>query len=427
MSFPRYPEYKDSGVEWLGAVPAHWNVKRLKHNLRLLTEKTDRRANPVALENIEGWSGRFLPTETEFEGEGIAFNKGDILFGKLRPYLAKALLAEAAGEAVGDFHVMRPQAGVHARFAQYEILNRSFIDIVDGSTFGSKMPRASWEFVGSMPLPTPPYAEQTAIATFLDRETAKIDALVAEQEKLIALLQEKRQAVISHAVTKGLDPNAPMKDSGVEWLGEVPRHWQVSKISRFFQIKAGGDLKEEFFSAEKDEVHPYPIYTNSNKTGAVYGYTSAPFFDANTITVTGRGEVGFAVYRDCQYDAIIRLLVLSPKNGEYCKFAAYFINSAIVFFGGSTAVAQLSSEQISPYIIFDPPIEEKIKIVEFLDSESNKTERLIEQSVASITLLQERRTALISAAVTGQIDVRGLAGGANAPDLIASRAYAASA
>ena len=220
MSFPRYPAYKDSEVEWLGELPAHWEVKRLKHNLRLLTEKTERRTNPVALENIESWSGRLVHTETEFQGGGVAFERGDILFGKLRPYLAKAHLASDSGEAVGDFHVMRPSAAIYPRFAQYSILNRSFIDIVDGSTFGSKMPRASWDFVSSIPMPKPPLAEQTAIAAFLDRETAKIDALVAEQENLIGLLKEKRQAVISHAVTKGLDPSVPMKDSGVEWLGD---------------------------------------------------------------------------------------------------------------------------------------------------------------------------------------------------------------
>jgi len=196
---------KDSGVEWLGEVPGHWEIKRLKHNLRPLTEKTDRRTNPIALENIEGWSGRFIPTESEFEGEGIAFNAGDILFGKLRPYLAKAFLAEAPGEAVGDFHVMRPQPSVHPRFIQYELLNRSFIDIVDGSTFGSKMPRASWEFVGSMELTTPPYEEQTAIASFLDNETARLDTLMAEASTAITLLQERRTALISAAVTGQID------------------------------------------------------------------------------------------------------------------------------------------------------------------------------------------------------------------------------
>jgi restriction endonuclease S subunit len=239
MSFPRYPAYKDSGVPWLGEVPEHWEVKPLKYNLRLLTEKTDRRENPVALENIEGWTGQFLPTETEFEGEGVAFNKGDILFGKLRPYLAKAYLATSQGEAVGDFHVLRPFESVIGRFAQYQILNREFIAIVDGSTFGSKMPRASWDFVGGMKVTAPPLFEQTRIAAFLDRETTKIDALVAEQQRLIDLLKEKRQAVISHAVTKGLNPTAPMKPSGIEWLGDVPAHWRVGKCGFYILVLSG--------------------------------------------------------------------------------------------------------------------------------------------------------------------------------------------
>ena len=203
---------KPSGIEWLGDVPEHWRVKRLKHNARLLTEKTDRRDHPVGLENIEGWSGRFIPTETAFEGEGIAFDAGDILFGKLRPYLAKAYLAQSSGEAVGDFHVMRPAVGIEARFAQYQILNREFIAIVDGSTFGSKMPRASWEFVGGMKVTLPPLAEQTAIAEFLDAELAKFDALTAEAQRAIDLLQERRTALISAAVTGQIDVRQPPKN-----------------------------------------------------------------------------------------------------------------------------------------------------------------------------------------------------------------------
>ena len=196
---------KDSGIEWLGEVPEHWEVKRLKHNLRLLTGKTERREYPVALENIESGTGRFIETETEFEGEGIAFEPGDILFGKLRPYLAKAYLAERVGEAVGDFHVMRPVDGVAGRFAQHQILSGNFIALVDSSTFGAKMPRVSWEFMGNMPFASPLIEEQTAIATFLDQEIAKLDELAAEAQRGIELLKERRSALISAAVTGKID------------------------------------------------------------------------------------------------------------------------------------------------------------------------------------------------------------------------------
>src|SRR5690606_22457522 len=125
------------------------------------------------------------------------------------------------------------------RYLQYQILNRSFIDIVDGTTFGSKMPRASWEALSGMPVVVPSIAEQLAIATFLDRETAKIDALISDQERLLALLAEKRQAAISNAVTKGLNPDAPKKDSGVQWLGEMPAHWDTVPLRYVSKIGNG--------------------------------------------------------------------------------------------------------------------------------------------------------------------------------------------
>jgi type I restriction enzyme S subunit len=139
MSFPRYPAYKDSGVEWLGEVPEHWAVRKLKHNMSLLTEKGERRDLAVALENIESWTGRFLETDTELQGEGVAFDPRDILFGKLRPYLAKAWLADRPGEAVGDFHVLRVTPHVDGRFSVYQILTKvisyfKYTDIWDTSS-----------------------------------------------------------------------------------------------------------------------------------------------------------------------------------------------------------------------------------------------------------------------------------------------------
>src|SRR5690554_1092738 len=229
-TFPKYPEYKDSGVEWLGEVPAHWDIQRLKRVLSQITDRAAERGNPVALENIEGWSGRYVEGGSDYSGDGIAFQEGDVLFGKLRPYLAKVYLPGRSGEAVGDFHVMRPCRYLSPKYAFHQLLQPQFISVVDGATHGAKMPRVGWEVMGNMPFVIPPSREQAKIATFLDHETARIDALVEEQKRLVELLKEKRQAVISHAVTKGLDPDVPMKDSGVEWLGEVPAHWDIQQL-----------------------------------------------------------------------------------------------------------------------------------------------------------------------------------------------------
>lgn len=243
--FPTYPAYKDSGVEWLGVVPKHWGVSPLKWLAEQVTDKATTSEFQVGLENIEGWTGRLIETDTEFAGDGIAFRQEDILFGKLRPYLAKVWLADRPGQAVGDFFVLRPHA-VNSEFLHKYILTPTVIEDLNASTIGAKMPRVGWEDMAALAVTLPPHKEQTQIARFLDHETARIDALIEEQQRLIELLKEKRQAVISHAVTKGLDPTVPMKDSGVEWLGEVPSHWDVARVKNVAKLESGHTPSKDF-------------------------------------------------------------------------------------------------------------------------------------------------------------------------------------
>ena len=427
MSFPRYESYKESGVEWLGDVPEHWELKRLKRNLRLLTEKTDRRENPVALENIESWSGSFIQTETKFEGDGIAFERGDILFGKLRPYLAKVYLADASGEAVGDFHVMRPTKGIDSRFSQYQILNREFIAIADGSTFGAKMPRVSWDFLGNMVLTTPPIPEQQTIAAFLDRETAKIDALIAEQQRLIELLKEKRQSVISHAVTKGLNPNAPMKDSGIEWLGEVPEHWEVRKLNSFSNKITNGYVGPTRDILVEDGV-PYAQATHIKggrilfdgayfvtlKWSSAHAKSILQLGDVLIVqTGAGTGDIGLVTEDEIGFNCHALIIVSVDKAVMYGEFLAQLLQSTY----GRETLSSIQTGAMHPHLncgevkfisLPVPPIEEQAAIVSSISSSISQFESLIQEAVRATNLLKERRTALISATVTGKIDVRGL-------------------
>lgn len=427
MSFPRYESYKESGVEWLGDVPEHWELKRLKRNLRLLTEKTDRRENPVALENIESWSGSFIQTETKFEGDGIAFERGDILFGKLRPYLAKVYLADASGEAVGDFHVMRPTKGIDSRFSQYQILNREFIAIADGSTFGAKMPRVSWDFLGNMVLTTPPIPEQQTIAAFLDRETAKIDALIAEQQRLIELLKEKQQSVISHAVTKGLNPNAPMKDSGIEWLGEVPEHWEVRKLNSFSNKITNGYVGPTRDILVEDGV-PYAQATHIKggrilfdgayfvtlKWSSAHAKSILQLGDVLIVqTGAGTGDIGLVTEDEIGFNCHALIIVSVDKAVMYGEFLAQLLQSTY----GRETLSSIQTGAMHPHLncgevkfisLPVPPIEEQAAIVSSISSSISQFESLIQEAVRATNLLKERRTALISATVTGKIDVRGL-------------------
>jgi type I restriction enzyme S subunit len=190
------------------------------------------------------------------------------------------------------------------------------------------------------------------------------------------------------------------KNSGVEWVNQIPTHWKFGQLSKLFEIKAGGDLKTEYFSPVLSESHPYPIYTNATDENAVYGYTSRAFYQGNSITVSGRGDVGYAIYRDKPFDAIIRLLILTPRSNICSKFFMYFIREVIDFQVESSAIGQLSTNQISPFKVVFPNFEEQQKIANFLDHETAKIDTLIAKQEKLIELLKEKRQAVISHAVT---------------------------
>jgi type I restriction enzyme S subunit len=423
MSFPRYPAYKSSGVEWLGEVPEHWEVLPLKRRARLLTEKTETTENPVALENIEGWTGRFVETESEFQGEGVAFQRGDILFGKLRPYLAKVYLASSQGQAVGDFHVIHPDSLFRPKYLKFQLLTKEVIDLASGSTYGAKMPRASWDFLGSLQLSIPPLNEQEVIATFLDRETAKIDALITEQQRLIELLQEKRQAVISHAVTKGLNPDAPMKDSGVEWLGEVPEHWGVGQLRRFTRTVRTGRTPDE--SDFIDHDHSIPWFTPGSFNDATLTLEAAKhvsnesvnegranIFSKDAVLVVGigatLGKVGIPGGK-CSGNQQINAIESSGKLMP--RFLGLFLSAAqeqMRISSNASTLGIMNQQKTKELVVNCPPLMEQEQIIFHSEKGLGEMLEMSEQCQHVVELLQERRSALISAAVTGQIDVRGL-------------------
>jgi type I restriction enzyme S subunit len=429
MSFPRYPTYKDSGVEWLGEVPEHWEVLPLKRRSRLLTEKTECRDNPIALENIEGWTGRLVETDSEFLGEGVAFEPGDILFGKLRPYLAKVYLAANGGQAVGDFHVIHPFDSLHPRFLQFLLLTKEMIDLVNGSTFGAKMPRASWDFLASLHLSIPPLDEQSVIATFLDHETAKIDALIAEQQRLIELLQEKRQAVISHAVTKGLNPDAPMKDSGVEWLGEVPEHWTVIPLRLAARIESGHTPSRSHneYWIEKDCVHhwftlgdvwqirdgkaEYVYETQEKVSQAGLDNSAARMLPANTVILSRTASVGFSGILGVPMATTQDFVnwVCGPKIvPEFLLFVFRAMSKEFERLKYGSTHNTIYMPDIFSFRAPLPSLIEQGEIVSNVRESLRRLDGSFDDLLRSKELLQERRSALISAAVTGQIDVRGL-------------------
>lgn len=426
MSFSAYPTYKDSGAEWLGDVPTHWPIERLRVRASLITAKAEAQTRPIALENIEGWSGKLIESETEFQSDGVSFETGDILFGKLRPYLAKVHAAEFPGQAVGDFHVIRPAGSADTKFIAYCLLTRELISLIDGSTFGARMPRASWDFIREVRIAFPPLDEQVAIAAFLDHETGKIDALIEEQRRLIALLKEKRQAVISHAVTKGLDPHAPMKDSGIEWLGEVPAHWTVKPLKRIGRFNAGAGFPHEEQGTEGEELSfhkvnalgkagPDGILPVSEDTISRETATRlrAFIFPARSIVFA---KIGAALLlgRIRQLDApacldnnMMGLIVGDQNNADFIRHLMTLVRFDLIANPGT--VPSLNEGQIANVSFAFPPPAEQEAIAGFLRSQLGRFDDLTAEAGEAIYLLNERRAALISAAVTGKIDVRAAA------------------
>lgn len=191
-----------------------------------------------------------------------------------------------------------------------------------------------------------------------------------------------------------------MKDSGIEWIGEIPEGWEVATIGHLFSVTAGGDAKPHLYSFVQDTEHPYPVYTNSSNPNQIYAYTSAPIFNENTITVTGRGDIGHAFYRSTKFDAIIRLLVLAPKLALDCRYYAYWIDNVSIFFTNSAAVGQLSAQQISPYKTCYLPLCEQHSIANHLDFYCSKIEHILAEIQNSIQEYKKLKQAVITQAVT---------------------------
>jgi len=421
-----YPKYKDSGIEWLGEVPEDWKVKKIKYIFLLITEKAVDISNKIALENIESQTGKFIKTDTLFEGEGVKFRTNDLLYGKLRPYLAKVYIADFEGSAVGDFFVLRGCSEIYSRFFLYKLLERNFTDLADSSTFGAKMPRVSWEFLSDMIFSYPSLSEQTAIAAFLDRKTAEIDSIISKKERLIELYEEEKAAVINHAVTKGLDPDAKMKDSGIEWLGEIPEHWETAELRRYINFITSGSRGWAEHYSDEGKIFVRIGNLTRNSIGLDLSdiqRVQPPDGAEGERTKIEKGDILFsitayigsvAVATDEIVGAYINqhiALVRPCLKKIYPQFVAYLACSnfgqiQLIEQGYGGTKVQLSLDDVKSLRIPVAPLKEQLAIIQHIETKCSKIDALISKFKRQIELLKEYSTALISEAVTGKIDVR---------------------
>lgn len=444
MSFPAYSGYRDSGVEWLGMVPDSWSLERLKDVGALNPSKQeaayladDVEVSFLPMEAI-GETGELDLSRSRPVGEvrnGYSFfANGDVVFAKVTPCFENGKGAWIDG-LIGDYGfgtteltVIRPNDPADAHFVRWLIFSDRFRGPGAGAMQGAGgLKRVPDSFVATFRVPWPSSYERQAIAVFLDRETAKIDALVEEQRRLIELLKEKRQAVISYAVTKGLDPAVPTKVSGVAWLGEVPAHWNVSSL-------------KHLCSRVVDCLHTTPTYNGELQFPAI-----------RTADVErGKLLLGQArlVSREVYEERIQRLRpvggdVLYSREGERFGMAALVPEGVDLCLGQRMMMFRCTPEAVPAYLMWSlnsdsvyqqvlsdlggatsphinisdivnfklpvPPVSEQQQIAGYISTQVERFDALLNGAGQTISLLQERRAALISAAVTGKIDVRGTA------------------
>lgn len=414
--YKAYPEYKDSGVEWLGNVPESWTVCRLKN---LATIKNGQDYKSVQTDDgypVMGSGGQFT-----FASK-FMYDKPSVLLGR-KGTIDKPLYINEPFWTVDTMYYTELNEGFDAKYLHYLALTIQFSRYSTNTALPSMTQENLSNYKFSVPKAE---SERKKITEFLDLETTKIDNLIEKQQQLIDLLKEKRQAVISHAVTKGLNPDVPMKDSGVEWLGEVPEHWIVRRLKHTASLQSGIPKGKDLTGKSSISV---PMLRVANVQDGYLDLEDVHAIDIEPSQLEryllrngdvlmneggdndqlGRGAVWSAPIDNCIHQN--HVFAIRPQRIEsdwldmltraaYAKFHFYRVAKQ------STNLASISSTNIKETPLLIPPVEERVEILEFIKLQLEKLKKTEELSSNQVALLQERRTALISAAVTGKIDVR---------------------
>ena len=445
MEFKQYPSYKKSGVEWLGDVPEHWESNRLKKYLIERNEKN----SPIKTDNLLSvtmYQGVIPVSEKQGNGgnkpkENLEHYKisypNDIVLNSMNVIVGSVGLNKYTGLISPAYYALyNRNKNNNIKFFSYIFHNPFFQkglfglgngimykESEDGklNTIRLKIPM---EKLNQVVLPCPSISEQNQIVAFLDTETARIDNLVAKQEKLIELLEEQRKSIISHAVTKGLNPNAPMKDSGVEWLGEVPNDWNFSRLDAVSKIVRGNSAfsKMDLLESGKYVALQYGKTYKVNEINESFGsYVNQEFFKKSQITEFGDiilistsetlEDLGHSCFYARHDVGLIggEQFLLKPKNqnfGKYIYYATKAFSSYLQRYATGLKVFRFNLDDLKKIYIPDISLVEQQKIAEFLDKETARIDISVLKQKSLIEKLKEYRASIISHAVTGKIDVR---------------------
>ena len=416
----KYDSYKDSGIDWIGRIPVDWVCVRLK---TIVKEPLKYGANESA-EDDNPNNPRYIRI-TDFGSNG---NLKDDTFKSLPIEIAQKYLLEdgdllfaRSGATVGKTFLFKNYDGI-ACYAGYLIkatfdkskINSTYIDYVTRSNYYenwklSIFQQATIQNIGAdkfnlfkIPIPKN-IEEQTAIANYLDQKTSQIDDLIAKKERLIQLLEEERTAIINQAVTKGLDPTVPMKDSGIEWLGEIPAHWEVKRMRYLCDITTGGKDTEN-----REDDGQYPFYVRSQTVERISTYS----FDGEAILTAGDGVGVCKVwhYVNEKFDFHQRVYMMCNFKSVIGKYLFYYLKEnfgkEVMKLSAKSTVDSLRRPMFQNFMVCFGSLEEQKQIISHIEKEELRIETLITKYHQEIELLKEYKTALISEVVTGKVDVR---------------------
>lgn len=414
----KYEKHKDSGIEWLGEIPTNWSLMKLKFIANIRFSSVDRHEYeeefkvsichyPDAYKNekINCNSTLSFGTCSDKELENYSLKKGQVIITKDSETAddigIPTFVEEDIPNAVCGYHLAILESknkdfdtAFLFRYLQSDKVSTYFETNSNGVTrFGLGKPT-----IENLLLPLPTLTEQTQIANFLDHQTAIIDNLIGQKEKLIALLKEKRQAIINEAVTKGLNPNAKMKDSGIDWLGEVPEHWKVITFKRMVKIRNGKDQKPI-----QIEEGGYPVLG----TGGEFGRSSEYLYDKPSVLLGRKGTIDKPQFIEVPFWTVDTLFY-TEINNDCDPLYVYYLSQQIPFnlLQESSAVPSMTQDNLNNVILCKPPLKEQQEISQLLKNQLIEFDGLIEKSNLQIGNLKFYRQSLISEAVTGKIDVR---------------------
>lgn len=428
MSFSGYESYTDSGVEWLGPVPNHWTITPLKSIANVLNGYPfdSREFDPdkgfplIRIRDLDQ-----LSTETFFNGEFVnsaAVTASDVLIGMDGDFNVGRWKGEGTALLNQRMCCIRGYSDAVTRWLEYALPIP--LKAINEVTYSTTVKHLSSNQVRNARIALPKERELLNLLSFLDRETGKIDALVDEQKRLIELLKEKRQAVISNAVTKGLDPCAPMKDSGIEWCGEIPAHWKVVPTGYRYSVQLGRMLDGAKSTGE--HLRPYLRvfdvqwgFINTDDLPQMdfppdarerYRLSPGDLLVNEGGSYVGRSAIWNGDIDECYYQKALHRLRPINDQSDTASFFLYVMEFAtklgvFVANGNQTTIDHLTAEKLRQYRFAFPPSVEQGEIVKYLNAETLKFDNLLSEAESAISLFQERRSALISAAVTGKIDV----------------------